>query len=379
TAMHYSPGSTFKVVTALAALRENVFTEHTAVNCPGSYRLGSRAWRCHKDGGHGIQNARTAMQASCDTYFYRAADLMGIDPIAREGRELGLGAPTRITGLLEEPGIMPDSHYHHRVTPGGYTKGMALNTAIGQGDVNVTPIQLAMMYATIANGGKLYRPQLVRRVEAPDGKVLQNFEPELVRMVDMKPEHRRVVLEGLMMVVNAPGGTAYSKRLPDILVAGKTGTAQVARLGQKRLKTEQMDYWVRDHAWFAAFAPAQDPEIAVVVLNEHGGHGGADAAPTAMAVIQKYFDLKKGEAGATVAAAPSAGVTLPVSGRALPAAIRRNRTPPVAEAQPQSAPEAARPTAVPEAVPPAATPEAVPPAAPTLATGAPSVIPAEGG
>ncbi|HYX90891.1 MAG TPA: penicillin-binding protein 2, partial [Myxococcaceae bacterium] len=162
TAMHYSPGSTFKVVTALAALREGVMGPHTVVNCPGGYRLGSRVWRCWKPGGHGLKDARGALQHSCDTWYYRAADLMGIDAIAREGRELGLGAATGIGALLEEPGIMPDSHYHDRVTPGGYTKGMALNTAIGQGDVNVTPLQLAMVYATLANGGKLYQPQLVR-------------------------------------------------------------------------------------------------------------------------------------------------------------------------------------------------------------------------
>jgi penicillin-binding protein 2 len=343
TAMHYSPGSAFKVVTMLAALRENVFTEHSAVNCPGSYRLGSRAWRCHKESGHGVVNARTAMQMSCDTFFYRAADLMGIDPIAREGRELGLGAPTGITGLLEEPGIIPDSHYHDRVTPGGYTKGMALNTAIGQGDVNVTPLQLAMVYATIANGGKLYRPQLVRRVESPDGKVMQSFEADLIRTVDMNREHRRVVVDGLMMAVNAPGGTAYTKRLPDIVVAGKTGTAQVARIGQKTLKTEQMDYWVRHHAWFAAFAPAQDPEIAVVVLHEHGGHGGMEAAPTAMAVIQKYFDLKKADQGVVTAAAPSGPPTPLPAGGAMRAVARRDRTARVAQVQPAASPESMPP------------------------------------
>jgi penicillin-binding protein 2 len=345
TAMHYSPGSTFKVVTMLAALRENVFSPHTVVNCPGGYRLGSRVWRCHKAAGHGLRDARSAMQASCDTYFWRAADLMGIDAIAREGRELGLGAPTGIAGLLEEPGIMPDSHYHDRVTPGGYTKGMALNTAVGQGDVNTTPLQLAVLYATLANGGKVYRPQLVRRVESPDGKVLESFQPELIRKVEMKPEHRQVLVESLIMVVNAPGGTAYTKRLADVVVAGKTGTAQVARLGQKRLKTEQMDYWLRDHAWFAAFAPAQDPEIAVVVLNEHGGHGGSDAAPTAMAVIQKYFDLKKADQGVVTAAAPSGPATPPPAGGAMRAMGRRDRPSRLAEVQPAASPDSMPPVA----------------------------------
>ncbi|MGZ3460409.1 MAG: penicillin-binding transpeptidase domain-containing protein, partial [Archangium sp.] len=168
--------------------------------------------------------------------------------------------------------------------------------AIGQGDDNVTPLQLAMVYATIANGGTLYKPQLVERVEGVDGQVVQTFEPQVVRQVDIPEAHRKAVMEGLVATVNEPGGTAYRTRLKDIVVAGKTGTAQVATIGAVRLKAFQMDFFQRDHAWFAAIAPADNPEIAVVVINEHGGHGGVDAAPTGMAVIQKYFDLKKEDA-----------------------------------------------------------------------------------
>jgi penicillin-binding protein 2 len=305
-AMHYSPGSTFKVVTALAAFCTGVFTPHTVVNCPGGYRLGNRVWRCWKDAGHGPQDARGALKHSCDTWYYRAADLMGLDPIAQEARELGFGATTGITGLLEVPGIVPDSAYHNRVTPGGYTRGQALNSAIGQGAVTITPLQLAMTFAAIGNGGTLYKPQLVRRVEAPDGEVLETFEKVAVRQVDMPAEHRKVVVEGLFSVVNDPGGTAYGKRLKEVVVAGKTGTTQVAALGKVRLKKHQIDYWLRDHAWFAAFAPADQPEIAVVVLNEHGDSGSSDAAPTAMAVIQKYFELQReGSAAAEPPPRPS--------------------------------------------------------------------------
>ncbi|MFZ5469052.1 MAG: penicillin-binding protein 2 [Myxococcota bacterium] len=295
---HYSPGSTFKTISMLAALRSKVFTPRTQTNCPGGYRLGSRVWRCHKDSGHGPMDARLALQKSCDTYFYRVADTLGIDAIAREAKELGLGAPTGIGVLAEVSGIMPDTAYHDRVTPGGYTKGMALNTVIGQGDVNVTPLQLLMAYAAVANGGTLYQPQLVRRIEAPDGHLLEELQPKMVRQVPMDAEDRRVVIDALTAVVNEPGGTAFRTRLKEVVVAGKTGTAQVARLGTVRLKTEEMSYFQRDHAWFVAFAPADDPEVAIVVLNEHGGHGGSDAAPTAAAVLQKYFDLKKGDAAA---------------------------------------------------------------------------------
>ncbi|HLL51933.1 MAG TPA: penicillin-binding protein 2 [Myxococcaceae bacterium] len=296
---HYSPGSTFKVVTALAALKSGVFNTHSMVHCPGGYHLGARYWRCHKDSGHGGVDVNVALQKSCDTYFYKAADILGLDPIASMGKAFGLGQPTGITAVAEVPGIMPDTAYHDRVTPGGYQKGMALNSAIGQGDDTTTPLQLAMLYAAIANGGTLYQPQLVRRIESPDGTVVQEFQPKVVRDVDLHPEHRRIVVKALSAVVNEPGGTAYATRLKDIKVVGKTGTAQVSRLGAVRLKTHQMDYWERDHAWFASFAPEEDPEIAVVVLNEHGGHGGTDAAPLAMKVIQKYFDLKKEDAGAS--------------------------------------------------------------------------------
>jgi membrane peptidoglycan carboxypeptidase len=149
-----------------------------------------------------------------------------------------------------------------------------------------------MAYAALANGGQVYQPQLVRRVEAPDGTTIEEFQPKVTRQTEIHPEHRRILIEGLSAVVNDPGGTAYRSRLKDLHYAGKTGTAQVGRLGAVRLKKEQMEYFTRDHAWFASFAPTEEPEIVVVVLNEHGVHGGSDAAPTAAAVIQKYFELK---------------------------------------------------------------------------------------
>ncbi len=292
-AEHYHPGSTFKVVPLLAALQSGAFTAQTPVTCGGGYQLGSRRWRCHKESGHGLVHARQAMQWSCDTYFYRVADVIGIDPIAAMGKALGLGSVTNLGVAAEVPGVMPDSAYHNRVTPGGYTKGMALNTAIGQGDVNVTPLQLAVLYAAVGNGGRVYQPQVVERIETPDGEVVQQYDAKLVREVPISPEHHAVLIDALTSVVNEPGGTAFRSRLSEVTVAGKTGTAQVARLGAVRLKKAQMSYFERDHAWFAAFAPAEDPEIAVVVLNEHGGHGGSDAAPAAASIIRKYFELKR--------------------------------------------------------------------------------------
>ncbi len=294
-AEHYHPGSTFKVISLLAALQSSSFTPQTQVYCPGNYRLGSHVWRCDKESGHGPMQARAALQFSCDVYFYHVADVLGIDAIAKVGRMFGLGSVTNLGVAAEVPGVMPDTEFHNRTTPGGYTKGLALNTAIGQGDVNVTPLQLAVTYAAIANGGTVLQPQIVKRVESADGKVLEENQPKVVRKVDITPEQHHVLIDALKAVVNEPGGTGFRARLPDIMVAGKTGTAQVVRLGAVRLKKDQIDYLARDHAWFAAFAPADDPEIVVVVLNEHSGFGGASSAPTAGALIAKYFELKKGD------------------------------------------------------------------------------------
>ena len=292
TAQHYSPGSTFKPVTMLAALKSGAFGPHSSVTCTGGYRLGPRTWRCMHV--HGLVHTRDALKISCDTFFYKLGDALGLDPIAQMGKAFGLGSPTGIDVVAEVPGIMPSSEYHNARTPGGYTKGMALNSAIGQGDDNVTPLQLALVYATIANGGTLYQPQAVRRIESTQGTT-QEFQPKIVRNLELPAEHRRIVVDALTAVVNEPGGTADRFHNKQITIAGKTGTAQVARIGTVRVKKDRMDYWQRDHAWFASFAPAEDPEIAVVVLNEHGGMGGSDAAPAAGIVIQKYFDLKKAD------------------------------------------------------------------------------------
>jgi penicillin-binding protein 2 len=296
SANHFSPGSTFKVVTQLAAYKSGLFRPETYVTCEGGYRLGANTWRCHNERGHGPVNGKMAMQYSCNSWFYKVADTLGLDPIAEMGKALGLGQQTGIGVLAEVPGIMPSSEYHQRLSRGGYTKGMALNSAIGQGDDAVTPLQLAMVYAAVANGGTLYKPQLVERIEGLEGEVIEQYEPQVVRQLDIPKAHLESVKTGLRAVVNEPGGTAFRVRLEDVMVAGKTGTAQVATLGAIRLKTQQMDFFQRDHAWFSGFAPADAPEIAVVVLNEHGGHGGSDAAPTAMALIRKYLELKRQDA-----------------------------------------------------------------------------------
>ena len=172
TQQQYSPGSTFKMITALAALRAGKLNANTAVTCNGGYRLGSRVWRCDLERGHGPVQLHEALQRSCNVFFYHMGDVLGIDPIADMGHLFGLGSRTGIDVVAEVPGVMPDSALYKRLSPTGYTKGMALNTSIGQGDDNVTPLQLAMAYSALANGGTLYQPQIVTRIETPNGKVL---------------------------------------------------------------------------------------------------------------------------------------------------------------------------------------------------------------
>lgn len=289
---HYHPGSIFKVVTQLAAF-EHGFDGH--VFCGGSYTLGRRRWRCHRDAGHGWVGPEEAMKVSCDTWFYAAADRIGIDPIAEMSKRMGLGTVTGFEGENEVPGIVPSVAYHNRRTPGGYQRGFALNASIGQGDSNVTPLQMAVVFSAIANGGTVYKPKAVRRIETPEGRVVEEFLPEVRTRLNLPREHLATIRRGLEKVVHEPGGTAYWHRIPGLRVAGKTGTAQVVRIGAVRQRTEEMDFFRRHHAWFAAYAPAEEPEIAVVVLAEHGGGGGAVAAPIAMRVIAEYFQMVEEE------------------------------------------------------------------------------------
>ncbi|HET8723795.1 MAG TPA: penicillin-binding protein 2 [Anaeromyxobacteraceae bacterium] len=294
---HYHPGSTFKVVTAIAALEEGALRPGGTVHCPGRYTLGGHTWRCDKETGHGNVDLQHALGASCDVFFYALGDRMGTDKIAKWGQLLGLGRPTGLDLAGEIPGVMPDEAFHDARIPGGHQHGMSLNISIGQGDVNVTPLQQLVLYGALATG-KVWKPQVVLRVEDPKGEVLKEFAPEVRGTLPVKPETRAAVMEGLLAAVNQPFGTAYGVRLKDTLMAGKTGTAQVVKLGAKRLKASQVAYFQRDHAWFAAFAPADDPEIVVVVLNEHSGFGASNAAPTAAALVKRWLEIKEEDARA---------------------------------------------------------------------------------
>lgn len=315
---HYHPGSTFKVVTAIAALEEGVFKPGGTIFCPGYFWLGGHRWRCDKEQGHGTVDLEHALGASCDVFFYDLGNRLGADRLAKWGNVLGLGHPTGFDLAGEISGVMPDAAWHQKHIPGGYAHGMSVNLAIGQGDVNVTPMQQVVLYGALASG-VVWKPQAVLRLEDAKGQTVKEFAPVERGRLQLKPGTREEVLKGLEAAVNEPFGTAYASRLKDVKMAGKTGTAQVVALGAHRLKAWQMGYFERDHAWFASFAPLEAPEIVVVVLNEHAGFGASNAAPTASALVKYYFDLKKQDEATRLAAAQLAangGIPLPVAAAA---------------------------------------------------------------
>lgn len=284
---NYFPGSTFKIVSALAALEEGIITPRDQVPCVGYHELGRRSFRCSR--AHGMVDLRGAIVQSCNVFFYRLAETVGMDRIARYAFDLGFGRRTGIGLNAENPGFIPTREWYARHYPNAFRIGFTLNAAIGQGNTKVNIVQLALAYAAVANGGSLWVPQVVETVAQPDGRLVQEFGPQLRRRLDVSPENLALVRDALTGVVNDPNGTAFEHRVTDVTVAGKTGTAQVSytpRAGEDR---RQAWYNNRDHAWFAGYAPAEDPQIAFVVLVEHGGNGGRNAAPIAMRIVSDYL------------------------------------------------------------------------------------------
>lgn len=288
----YAPGSIFKLVTALAALEKGAITPETQFSCDGAFRLGSRLFRDWKRDGHGTLNLQQAIANSCNIYFYHAAIKTGIEEIVRVARELGLGAPSGLGLGGEAKGIIPSRKIRTKRL-GGWYPGDTVLAGIGQGMVTVTPMQVAMMISAIANGGTIYRPWVVRRVETPDRELVEEYGPEFIRKVNIDPDHLAIVREGMQTVVSE--GTGHRAWIPGLRVAGKTGTAQVVRKRGPK-KSDQ-----RDHAWFVAFAPANEPQIAVVVVVEHGGFGGQVAAPIAKRLLEAWFKLPREPSPAQVA------------------------------------------------------------------------------
>jgi penicillin-binding protein 2 len=285
----YPPASTYKIVTALAALEEGEIDARSQFFCPGELRYGNRAYRCWKRGGHGHLNVVEAISQSCDVFFYHVGIKLGVDRLARYARSFGLGSPTGVGLDHEDAGLIPTAAWKKSRFGVPWQGGENLSVAIGQGYNLVTPMQMAMVIAAMGNGGTLYQPRLVHAVESAEGRVIEQPAPVVKGRIAVSARNLALVKEGLWRVVQGQRGTARAIRLEGIDISGKTGTAQVfSRKGETDRKEEVADH-LKDHAWFVAYAPSQAPEIAVAVIIEHGEHGSSGAAPVARAVIQAWL------------------------------------------------------------------------------------------
>lgn len=286
----YSPGSTFKIAMVVAALEEGVVSPDFKVNCTGGGTFYGRYFRCHLARGHGAVNMRSAIEKSCNTYFYTLGSMLSIDQIHTWATRLGLGGRTGIALPSESEGLVPSTEWKRRATGEKWYPGETISVSIGQGQVSVTPISLAVMMSTVANGGTLLVPRIL--IATDEGAGWRPVAPPEPRAVgQLKPETVAVLHDGLWRVVNGQG-TGGRARIPGRDVAGKTGTAQVISI-QGRARAGQTEKDLRDHGWFVFFAPRDTPEIAGVVFAEHSEHGSL-AAPIAKYVMETYFAKQEG-------------------------------------------------------------------------------------
>ena len=283
----YPPGSTYKLVTAAAALKYGEVTPKEKIYCRGSLRFGNRSYRCWKSAGHGWVDLHAAIRGSCDVYFYTMGIRVGVDRLAEVARGFGFGRPTGIALPNEKGGLVPTREWKRMHRFEEWQEGETLSVAIGQGFDLVTPIQLAMAYAATANGGQRLQPRIVDRVvDGSTGEVISEPPPVVLGNLPVTPEVIEILQKALRAVVNEPGGTGYwAVRIPELEIAGKTGTSQVVSLDVSKAVAERF----KDHALFVSYAPADEPELAIAVIVEHGGHGSTAAGPIAKAAYQYWF------------------------------------------------------------------------------------------
>jgi len=290
----YPPASTYKIVTAIAALEEGVIDEKTTFYCPGFHRFGNRVYRCWKKGGHGSVEVVRALAESCDVFFYQVGQRLGVDRLAQYATALGLGSPTGVALDHEADGLVPTAAWKRKKTGIPWQGGENLSIAIGQGYNLVTPIQMLGLVAAVGNGGVRYRPQILKRIENTQGDVVRSESPTEAAPIEFSEKTMELVRRGLWEAVNTLGGTAFRSRWSAFDISGKTGTAQV--VGRKEDETaddqEEVVHHHKDHAWFVAYAPSEEPKIAVAVIVEHGEHGSSTAAPIARAMIEAYLGGK---------------------------------------------------------------------------------------
>lgn len=278
----YPPGSTFKIITAIAALEEGAVDTGTKVTCDGGIAYGRWRFGCWQKSGHGAVSLHRALVESCDVYFYELGKRLGIDKIATYARLFGLGRESGLQMVKERRGLVPDTKWKQEKRKQPWYLGETFNAAIGQGYVATTPFQVAAMTSLVANGGYIYRPSLLALKD----------KPAPAKKLSIRQETFDAVRKGLLGVVNENGGTGWAAKSALANICGKTGTAQVVGVKKDSGNLPEM---YRDHAWFVAFAPCEAPEIALSVMVEHGGHGGAAAAPIAKRTIEAYLKSRKHE------------------------------------------------------------------------------------
>ncbi|MCI0446603.1 penicillin-binding protein 2, partial [bacterium] len=289
----FSPGSTFKLIMTLAALQEKKITPDTTFVCGGSQFIYNRTFRCWKPGGHGAVSLHKAIVQSCDVYFYNVGMRMDIDTIAVYAKKFGMGSSTGIDLQNEAAGLVPNREWKQRVAHDKWYPGETISVAIGQGPILVTGLQMASTLAAIATDGIHEKPHLLSAVLDSDGKVrdVAHAEREEINGIDQK--YYEILKQALWGVVNEGGGTGGKARIDGYGICGKTGTVQVVGFdrGGDLWKKEKERFG--DHAWFVAFAPISDPQVAVAVFVEHGGHGSDAAAPVAKKIFEAYFQDRK--------------------------------------------------------------------------------------
>ncbi len=285
----YPPASTYKVVTAIAALGEGVVKPEEKLGCRGALYFGGRPFRCWRRGGHGAIALHRAISQSCDVYFYLMGLRLGVDAIAKYAKYLGLGEKTGIALSSERSGLIPTSAWKKKRFNVPWQEGENLSIAVGQSYDLVTPLQNAMVAAQIANNGKTLSPHLIEAMFDDQGKEIYRWTPPEGEGKDIPipKDVLKKVREAMVDTVAKPGGTAHHLSRKKISIGGKTGTAQVVALDKS---AECDDEKCRDHAWFIGFAPVDNPQVAAAVIVEHGGFGSTAAAPIVGAMFEKYFE-----------------------------------------------------------------------------------------
>ena len=286
----YPPASTYKIITAMAALEEGVVNTEEEIYCPGHYQYGNRLYHCWKEIGHGRLDLIHALSQSCDVFFYQVGKRLGVDTLAEYAHGCGLGEPTGISLDREADGLIPTSQWKLRRYGVPWQGGETLSIAIGQGYNLATPLQMAVLISAVANGGIRYQPTILKKIETVAGKRVKSGEVIINGRLPASQNNLRIVREGLWRAVNARHGTAYwHVRDKSIEISGKTGTAQIISRKKGEKRAEKIEDRYKPHAWFIGYAPSEHPEIAVSVLVEHGEHGSSGAGPIAGELMRNYL------------------------------------------------------------------------------------------